>query len=51
MEQECTSNIILYYDDFQCNINISWLSPVKKREVSIITDKNMYLWNDIDIEK
>jgi predicted dehydrogenase len=51
LSQECTSNIILIYDDFQCNINLSWLSPVKKREFSIITDKNMFLWNDIDIEK
>tara|TARA_B110001469_G_scaffold116749_1_gene122157 strand:+ start:1351 stop:2307 length:957 start_codon:yes stop_codon:yes gene_type:complete len=51
LSQECTSNIILYYDDFQCIINLSWLSPVKKREFSIITDKNMFLWNDIDIEK
>lgn len=51
INQECTSNIILYYDNFQCNISLSWLSPVKKRELSIITDKKMYLWNDINIEK
>ncbi|MBI4641837.1 MAG: Gfo/Idh/MocA family oxidoreductase [Candidatus Tectomicrobia bacterium] len=39
---------LTYPGDILVNIHVSWLDPRKVREITIVGDKKMIIWNDID---
>jgi len=40
-----------YSDGIVANIHVSWLSPKKIREIVVIGEKKMLIWDDIDLSK
>lgn len=42
------ANISMNYEnDISVNIHVSWLAPKKVREITLVGEKNMVLWNDL----
>jgi len=41
---------LVYPDDILANVHVSWLDPRKVREIVIVGDKKMVVWNDLDPE-
>ncbi len=39
-----------YPNNIMVNIHVSWLDPKKVREITIVGDRKMVAWNDLDIE-
>jgi UDP-2-acetamido-3-amino-2,3-dideoxy-glucuronate N-acetyltransferase len=42
------TNSVLKYDDKYININVNWLNPYKEQRMSIIGDKGMILFDDVE---
>jgi predicted dehydrogenase len=39
-----------YPNDILVNVHVSWLDPKKVRQITIVGDKQMVAWDDLDIE-
>ena len=44
------TNSILYFNDTYVNINVNWLNPYKEQKMSIIGEKGMILFDDMEKE-
>jgi len=38
-----------YPDDVLVNVHVSWLDPRKVREITVVGDKKMVMWDDLDM--
>lgn len=39
-----------YPDNVMVNVHVSWLDPKKVRQITVVGDKKMVAWDDLDIE-
>lgn len=39
---------LMYADKIMANIHVSWLDPKKVRQITIVGDKKMVVWDDLD---
>ena len=42
-----TAYISLIYDDFTAGVKVSWISPKKERQITIVTNENMIVFDDL----
>jgi len=46
--EDLTFATLEYPNDIMANIHVSWLDPKKVRQITIVGDKKMVVWNDLD---